>query len=38
MGDAHYARVRPPLVPLTADQQAAAERAAALCLWEENAA
>lgn len=38
MGDAHYARVRPPLLPLTADQQAAAERAAALCLWEENAA
>jgi len=38
MGDANYARVRPPLVPLTADQQAAAERAAALCLWEENAA
>lgn len=37
MKDEGYAIVRPPLLPLTADQAHAAERAAALCLWEETA-
>jgi 4-hydroxy-tetrahydrodipicolinate synthase len=38
MGDAAYARTRPPLLPLTSDQRAAAERAAALCFFKESAA
>ena len=35
MADPTYARVRPPLVPLTQDQTAQAARAASLCLWQE---
>jgi 4-hydroxy-tetrahydrodipicolinate synthase len=38
MGDAGYTRVRPPLLPLNEEQKRAAERAGALCLWEETAA
>jgi 4-hydroxy-tetrahydrodipicolinate synthase len=38
MHDAGYARVRPPLLPLNEEQARAAQRAAALCLWEETAA
>lgn len=38
MGDAAYARTRPPLLPLTSDQRTAAERAAALCFFKESAA
>lgn len=38
MRDAGYARVRPPLMPLNEEQARAAQRAAALCLWEETAA
>jgi 4-hydroxy-tetrahydrodipicolinate synthase len=36
MADESYARVRPPLLPLDADQTRAAARTAALCLWEET--
>jgi 4-hydroxy-tetrahydrodipicolinate synthase len=36
MGDDGFARVRPPLLPLTSEQKAAAGRTAALCLWEET--
>jgi 4-hydroxy-tetrahydrodipicolinate synthase len=36
--DPGYARVRPPLLPLTAEQDALAAKAASLCLWEETAA
>lgn len=36
MGDENYARVRPPLLPLDAEQSRAARRAAELCLWEET--
>ncbi len=38
MRDAGFARVRPPLLPLDAEQAAAARRAAELCLWEETTA
>jgi 4-hydroxy-tetrahydrodipicolinate synthase len=38
MGDAGYARLRPPLLPLNEDQKRAAKRAAALCLLEEISA
>jgi 4-hydroxy-tetrahydrodipicolinate synthase len=37
MGDEGFARVRPPLLPLNADQARAAAQAASLCLWEETA-
>jgi 4-hydroxy-tetrahydrodipicolinate synthase len=37
MADEGYARVRPPLLPLDAEQARAAARAAELCLWEETA-
>ena len=38
MGDAGYARVRPPLLPLNEEQKRATKRAAELCLWEETTA
>lgn len=38
LGDANYARVRPPLLRLHEEQKRAAERAAKLCLWEETIA
>lgn len=38
MGDAGYARVRPPLLPLNEEQKRAAQRATDLCFWEETTA